>query len=81
MNKTGVFATQEEKEYLLSLVKTARTTPVIAFSSEHALEEGGLSGQAWKRVNESCHKCALAHSLPEIEGYYGLTQEGEFVTV
>jgi hypothetical protein len=81
MKNTGIFANKEEIEELQGLAKTAQDTPVIAFSSEHALKEGGLSGQAWKRVHEKCYKTALAHGLPEIEGYYGLTQEGEFVTI
>ena len=30
-----------------------------------------------KRVNE----IALAHGSPEIQGYYGVTQDGEFVRI
>lgn len=80
MKRTGVFATEQEKERCMKLLKEAQETPVIAFSSKHALEEGGLSGQAWQRVKEECHSIALKHGLPEIKGFYGMTQEGEFVT-
>lgn len=52
-----------------------------AFSSRHALEEGGLSGQAWKAAKELCYGFALGHGLPEIKGYYGITKDGEFVTM
>ena len=80
MKKTGIFATTEEKEILAKEVKQAMATPVIAFSSEHALEKGGLAGEAWQAVREHCHKIAIGHGLPETEGFYGLDVEGEFVT-
>ncbi|KKK60780.1 hypothetical protein LCGC14_3020980, partial [marine sediment metagenome] len=57
----------------------ASSTPMIAFSSKHALEEGGLSGQAWKSAKELCHEMALKHGLPEVPGYYGIKNDGEFV--
>ncbi len=78
---TGVFATEDEKNECFAEAKKASETPVIAFSSQHALKEGGLSGQAWKATKELCHKYALAHGLPEIEGYYGMSGTGEFVSV
>ncbi len=77
---TGVFATEDEKNRCFAAAKKASETPVIAFSSQHALEEGGLSGQAWRAVKELCHKYALSHNLPEIKGYYGMTGAGEFVS-
>ena len=79
MHYTGVFATPEETKRCSEAANHAAHTPVIAFSSRHALEEGGLSGQAWKSAKELCHGFALSHGLPEIEGYYGITRHGEFV--
>jgi hypothetical protein len=59
----------------------AQNTPVIAFNSEHALNRGGLAGEAWQALKERCHKIALKHSLPEIKGFYGCDLEtGEFVS-
>ena len=81
MKHTGVYATKEETDRCFEAAKRAANTPVIAFSSEHALKEGGLSGQAWKAAKELCHEAALAHGLPEVEGYYGMTRDGEFVTI
>jgi hypothetical protein len=71
MENTGVFATSEEKEYLMGLVRKAQKTPVILLFGKH---------DAWKRVKEECHKAALAHGLPEIVGYYGMDEDGEFVS-
>lgn len=81
MKHTGIYATKEEIDQCFNAAKRAAHTPVITFSSRHALEEGGLSGQAWKSAKELCHETALAHGLPEIQGFYGMTQDGEFVTV
>ncbi len=81
MKNLGIFATKEERDRCFEAANRASHTPVIAFSSKHALEEGGLSGQAWKSAKELCHEFALVHGLPEIVGYYGMTKDGEFVTV
>ena len=81
MNRLNVFATKKETEKMKKALIAARNTPVIAFSSEHALNRGGLAGEAHQSVAEGCHKLALAHGLPEIQGFYGLDCEtGEFVS-
>lgn len=80
MNMTGVFATPEELKELQELAASARNTPVIAFSTQHALQRGGLSGDMWKLVHERTYAIALAHGLPEIQGYYGVSGDGEFTT-
>ena len=79
MINTGVFATKEEIEQAQLAAKRAASMPVIAFSSRHALEEGGLSGQEWRSAQELCHQFALEHGLPEITGYYGMKRNGEFI--
>lgn len=71
---TGVKATEEETRHCRQLATEAGRTPVILVG------DVDMSGAAWKRANEAVYAAALAHGLPEIEGYYGMTPEGEFVT-
>jgi hypothetical protein len=81
MYRSKAKATQEERDEIVKLWEAAQSTPVIAFSSAHALEEGGLSGQAWSRLNRRVHELALAHGLAEQEGFYGLDPaSGEFLS-
>lgn len=80
MKDTGVFATKEEIKKAFKLATQASNTPVIAFSSAHAMR-GGLSEDNWRSAKEYCHAMALKHGLPEIEGFYGMKKDGEFVTV
>ena len=80
MRRTGVFATTEETEEIAKLASEARSTPVIAMSMDHGIEQGGFAGQAWDRVHKTVYEKALAHGLPEIRGYYGFDPEnGEFI--
>ena len=80
MQSTGVFATPEEIEKLKQQYYNAEKTPVIALSVAHGLRTGGFSGEAWTALYKACHRVALDHGLPEIEGYYGCDLEtGEFV--
>lgn len=76
MKYTGVKATEEETEECLKLVIKASTTPMIM---THV--SGGPSAWAWEATRKRCHELALAHGLPEIKGYYGMTGDGEFVEV
>ncbi len=80
MKHTSVYATEDEMARVSAAALRAASTPVIAFSSRHAMEEGGLSGQAWKSAKVLCHELALAHGLPEIPGYYGMAKDGAFVS-
>ena len=80
MERTNIFATKEEVKLLKKELINAQNTPVIAFSSKHALEKGGFAGEVWQELKEHCHKLALKHGLPEIQGFYGCDLEnGEFV--
>ena len=74
MKKTGVFATKKEIEHLQKFVKESSETPIILVGGLDVAEE------ARKRLKEECHKIALKHELPEIKGYYGILEDGEFVT-
>ncbi len=71
---TGVYATEEETQRLMVLANTARKTPVILLFGKT-----DVSAQAWERANTAVHECALAHDLPEIKGFYGLAEDGEFI--
>ena len=82
MTRTGVFATPEQAKQIVELAETARTTPCFALSSDHALNHGGFSGDAWSRVHQALNAAALANGLPEITGEYGFDGENrEFLTV
>ena len=78
--RTGVFANEQEIETINELAEDAKNTPVIALSTAHGLNSGGMSGDAWTRVKKAVYSCALIHGLPEIEGYYGFDgSNGEFL--
>ena len=80
MYRTNKFASEEEVEEIKTLHKKAITTPVMAFSTSHAMQ-GGFSGYAWKGLQVRIHEIALSKGLPEIPGYYGIDLEsGEFVS-
>jgi hypothetical protein len=66
MTNMGVFATADEIEQ----VREALDTPMIMVGGALPLSPAAL-----------CHALALKHGLPEIEGYYGMTQAGEFVKI
>ena len=75
MRGTKVYAAEVEQERCFGLVEEARKIPVITLS----LNSPSFSAQAWKRANEAVYQAALAHGLPEIEGYYGMDIDGEFL--
>ena len=67
---TGVFATKEE------IQDTFRPRRAMAFGDP----AGGLPIPFERETaQQAVHRYALAHGLPEISGYYGMTPEGEFV--
>lgn len=77
VRRTGVMATEAERGELIKMVNEASRTPVITLR----MGDPDLASRAWERVKVRCHKIALAHGLPEIPGYYGLGEDGEFVYV
>jgi hypothetical protein len=80
VKRTGKFLTREQFDRVQGLAETASGTPVIAFSSRHALERGGLSGEAWKLVHDEINRCAAAAGLPDIAGEYGLDLDREILS-
>jgi hypothetical protein len=63
---TGVFATPEEVAELNAAYERARNTPVISFGGPD------MASVAFHQMIKRSHEMAIAHGLPEIEGYYGL---------
>ena len=78
MRNTGVFATKDELTELSKMAEEASRTPVIALTHDHAMR-GGFAGDVWQDVKERCHTIALSHGLPEVTGFYGLSNDGEFL--
>ena len=78
MNYTGVFATTEEIDDLRNLAQAGwMSGDVIMVTS---VMQGITKDQKTVDAKKACHVIALAHGLPEIKGYYGITEEGEFVS-
>ena len=79
MRKTGVKATKEDLEKLQRLASRGWLPgeTMIVFS----VGEGIRKDRATIDARKVCHKLALDYGLPEIPGYYGITINGEFVTV
>ena len=78
MKNTGVFATKEEFEDLTRLASEGwRNGDVMIVSS---CMEGITKDEKTVDAKKACHSLALAHGLPEIQGYYGIVEGGEFVT-
>lgn len=66
MKNTGIFATKEEIEDL----KTSISVSGMCLSG----------GVPMSNPEKNCHRLALKHGLPEIKGFYGILETGEFVT-
>jgi len=77
MKNTGVYATEEEFEALKRLVSGGWKPGdmMIVFSIAEGIERDRKTVEA----KEACHAVALKHGLPDIEGYYGVSNEREFV--
>ena len=81
MKSTGVFLTLEETAEMKALAQTAATTPMFGLSSKQVLSGNDFSAMAHKRMFARLTELAKAHGLPDISGEYGLTYEGELVTI
>jgi hypothetical protein len=79
MKQTGVFANKEDFDKLVNLARRGWQPgeTMIVFS----VGEGIRRDQATVDFRKECHRLALAYGLPEIEGYYGIDNSMEFVTV
>lgn len=77
MIHTKVYATEEEFETLKRIASQGWSPGdmMIVFS----VEEGIDKDQKTVNAKEACHAVALKHGLSEIEGYYGISDEREFI--
>lgn len=79
MKHTGVKATEEDFQKLQHLAnKGWRSGEVMIVFS---VGEGIRKDQDTVDAQKACHQLALDYGLPEIKGYYGVDNEGEFVSV
>lgn len=73
---TGVFCTKEQFEELKKLADTAQVElPADVDKGPIAWPEG-----PWEALALKCHETALATGLPDIQGFYGIDDLGQFVT-
>ena len=79
MKETGIFASEEDIRKLKDLVAQGwrHGETMIVFSVGEGIEKDRATVDA-KKI---CHQLALDYGLPEIQGYYGIAQDGEFVSV
>ncbi len=77
MNETGIFASKEDTEKLVNLVRRGwqQGERIIVFS----VGEGIRKDKATVDAQKVCHQLALDYGLPEITGSYGIKKDGEFV--
>ena len=77
MTNTGVFATKEELKTLMNIAKRGWVPGdrMIVFS----VQEGINRDNATLDAKWACHQVARKHGLPEIVGYYGIKNDGEFI--
>lgn len=78
IKQTGVKCSNEDLQKLKDLVskgwKPGET--MIVFS----VGEGIRKDQATVDALKACHALALRYGLPEILGYYGIDNDGEFIS-
>ncbi len=79
MKNTGIKVSKDDLEKLQNFAQRGWMPGdrIIVFS----VGEGIKCDEVTVDAREMCHKLALNYGLPEIEGYYGIDKDGEFVTV
>jgi len=81
MTKTGVFLAPAETAEMQAPAESAATTPAFGLSSAQVLSGNDFASMAHKRMFARLTELAKAHGLPDIPGEYGLTHDGELVTM
>ncbi len=78
MKNTGIKVTEKDFEKLVEFARRGWMPgdKVMIFS----MGEGIRKDQNTMDAKKMCHQLALDYGLPEIEGYYGIDQDREFVT-
>jgi hypothetical protein len=79
MKKTGVKVSQEDFDKLVRLSRQGWQPgeTMIVFSVDEGIRKDAATVDAQK----ACHKLARDYGLPEINGYYGIDLDQEFVSV
>lgn len=72
---TGVYANPQELEEVKSLAAKAALSGMTSSRFGFVKSDEGM-----RQVQVRVHELALAHGLPEIEGFYGMNSDGEFTT-
>lgn len=73
---TGVQCTPEELLELEGLAEEAqKVTPADLSAGPIPYPD-----ETWKKVGERVNEIAALHGLPEIQGFYGVDPQGQFVT-
>ena len=77
MKKTGVKVKEDDLNKLKQIAYNIWIPgqPIIIFS----VGERIARDKATLNAKKICHQLALDYGLPEIPGYYGITNDGEFV--
>ena len=77
MKNTGIKVTKEHFEKLKVVASRGWSPgePIMVFSAGEGLRKNRATWDARK----ICHQLALDYGLPEIPGYYGVDNDGEFV--
>lgn len=78
MKGTGIFATEKELGELRKLASMGWMPGDRMFL--FGILEGITRDQSTLDARKVCHQIALKHGLPEIAGYYGIKEDGEFVS-
>lgn len=76
---TGVKVTKEDLEKITQLAHCGWMPGQVMIT--FSVGDGILRDQSTFDARKECHRLALAYGLPEIEGYYGIDIDGEFVRI
>ncbi len=76
---TGVYATEDELKDLMTLAKQGWMDGDVVIVS--SIMEGIRKDNKTIDAKKACHTLALAHGLPEIEGFYGIDKNRQFLTL
>ncbi len=79
MKGTNVFAKKKDVDQLMRLANQGWQPGerLFGFDSADLIAKGEKTADA----HVACHHLALEYGLPEIEGRYGIKEDGEFITI
>ena len=79
MKKTGIFASKKDTKRLFKLSQKSWVPGknMLTFRVGYGIRQD----HATRIAKEVCHKLALQYGLPDIEEFYTLQNDGEFISV